>query len=100
VTEAEKYENNSESLPEELHDAAEDVLRQIAESYNAPKVAEPEILPILMNKQEWHGFHAYRYEILSDGSVVALYAMQPDELKIKAFADMTEASKWSPRDER
>jgi hypothetical protein len=100
VSLAEEYEDNSEPLPEELHEAAEDVLRQIAESYKAPELAEPEILQNLMDKKEWHGFHAYRYEILSDGSVIALYATEPENLKIKAFADMTEASLWSPRDER
>ena len=99
MTEAEKAEN-AQLVPLHLEAAAEDVLRQIKESYKSLDVAEPEVLQYLLSKRDWHGFHAYRYEILGDGSVIALYALKPGELKIKAFSDMVEASNWSPREER
>jgi hypothetical protein len=99
MTEAENCEQ-TQLVPEGFEDAAKDVLRQIEESYNAPNVAEPEVVQRLADKMEWHGFHAYRYEILGDGSVIALWSAMPGELKIKAFSDMQEASRWSPRSER
>lgn len=47
------------------------------------------------------GFHAYRYEVCSDGSVVALYVTDTEpNVQMMAFASMEEASLWSPRDER
>lgn len=56
---------------------------------------------ILKEKAKNHGLHAYRYEELDDGSVVAIYANDPSgEVKFKAFDSMEEASAWSPRDER
>jgi hypothetical protein len=55
----------------------------------------------LAQKLEDHGLHAYRYEVMDDESVVALYANDPSgEVKFKTFEDMAQASKWSPRDER
>lgn len=99
VTDAEKAED-FQMPPAGMEDAAEDVLRQIEASYKTLDDAEPEILQNLLDKQEWHGFHAYRYEIMDDASVIALYALKPGELKIKAFPNMMEASKWSPREER
>jgi len=41
--------------------------------------------------------HAYRYEELDDGSVVAIWGRKQGELNYKAFANMQEASAWSPR---
>lgn len=47
------------------------------------------------------GFHAYRYEVCSDGSVVALYVTdESEQVQMKAFESMEEASLWSPRQER
>lgn len=49
--------------------------------------------------------HAYRYEILGDGSVAAVYAIDPDiqdgvpSVKVKVFPTMELASQWTPRDE-
>jgi len=99
VTEAEKYEE-SQRPPPQCEKAAEDVLRQIEESYDTVAKAEGQDKEILLDRAKWHGIHAYRYEILDDGSVIALYSHEPGELKIKAFDDMEDASNWSPRDER
>lgn len=55
----------------------------------------------LVHRANNHGLHAYRYEEMDDGSVVALYVNERDgNVKMKAFADIEEASLWSPRDER
>lgn len=55
----------------------------------------------LLHREQHHGLHAYRYEEQDDGSVIAFYINDPSlEIKTKCFANMTEASAWSPRDER
>jgi hypothetical protein len=56
---------------------------------------------LLQDKLDNHGFHAYRYEEQSDGSVLALYVNDKSgRVRMKAFDSMAEASAWSPRDER
>jgi hypothetical protein len=55
----------------------------------------------LHHNAEHHGLHAYRYEVLSDDSVIAIYANDPSgQIKLKSFANLETASFWSPRNER
>jgi hypothetical protein len=55
----------------------------------------------LIHREQYHGLHAYRYEQMDDGSVVALYVNDRSlEVKALAFDTLAEASAWSPRDER
>lgn len=50
---------------------------------------------------EHHGLHAYSYEPCSDGSIVAIWSNDTEgTIQLKAFANIEEASLWSPRDER
>jgi hypothetical protein len=67
-----------------------------------PETGEPVMGPgRLKHTHEHHGLHAYSYEELGDGSVVALWANdEAGDVKTKAFASMEEASLWTPRDER
>lgn len=46
------------------------------------------------------GFHAYRYEVMEDDSVIAIWTKEVGHLHVRAFDDMKEASAWSPRDEK
>lgn len=63
--------------------------------------ADAEVIPALARKRVTHGLHAFRYEVLEDGSCVALWANDPaGTVKIKAFSSLQEASLWTPREER
>lgn len=64
---------------------------------NGVQLTDPHPLIHRVNNQ---GIHAYRYEEMPDRSVVAIYVKNDDLTpKMKAFADIEEASAWSPRDE-
>lgn len=91
----------SGELPDVLYPAAEAVANQLARDLAvwATITDEGELArrPVMI--------HAYRYEVLADGSVVALYALESGVREsgpvvlAKAFPDMAAASRWTPRNE-
>jgi hypothetical protein len=102
MSQADKIVKSGE-LPAKLDGAAEEVseLCQQGWSHLENEEIPEETRALLQEKADNHGLHAYRYEELDDGSVVAIYANDPNgDVKFKAFDSMEEASKWSPRDER
>ena len=76
--------------------------RELADFLKARAADEQRAAEWLAQKRVHHGLHVYRYEQMSDGSVVALYVTDkhPKTVKFKAFDSITEASEWSPREER
>lgn len=83
----------------EIQDVSETCKRQHAmlTDENIPE-EDRERLEFLL---EHSGIHAYRYEVMPDGSVIALWANDSTgEVKFKTFNDMEQASLWSPREER
>lgn len=85
-----------QDIPEDLDEAANEVSEMCKHGFVLAETNES-----LQERERIHGLHAYRYEEFDDGSAVALWANDPEgKVKLKAFADMKEASVWSPRDER
>lgn len=86
----------SGKVPSNLAERAEEVSATCAQGHTDADSSEE-----LAQKREDHGLHAYSYEQMGDGSVLALWANDADgTVQMKAFADIDEASKWTPRDER
>lgn len=86
------------NLPSELQEGADHVSKVCKEGF-AKLESAPEDDPIHTVHKN-HGLHAYRYEIMPDGSSVVLYANDPaGKVKMKAFDTHEEASQWSPREE-
>jgi hypothetical protein len=88
----------SRTVPAGLLPAAQAVANQLARDThmwnNLPEQdGRPQVL------------HAYQYEQLDDGSVLAFYAIDQDMdgghpvIRLKAFPTLEQASAWMPRDE-
>lgn len=115
-----KYDGLAEALLEEAETAfaSEETARARADKFRraAQRVDDEELDSFLVeqaeqeeagaewlaHKKEHHGLHVYRYEEMSDGSIVALYVTDkhPKTVKFKAFDNIEAASEWSPREER
>lgn len=95
MTLAESFER-ARVVPGSLIHAAQEVSSVCRKGH-----ADAEIHPVLARKRLTHGLHAFRYEVLEDGSCVALWANDPKgTVRIKAFPSLQEASLWTPRSER
>jgi hypothetical protein len=95
VTVATELESSQE-IPAGLTEAGMEVLDRMMElqtAYNNTDDHDREVIDAR------GGMHAYRYEIMEDDSVIAIWTKEVGHLNIRAFDDMREASAWSPRDE-
>lgn len=93
ATQAEKVVDSGK-VPASLEKRADEV-SEMCKAAHKFKANVPEDHIIHMK----NSLHAYSYEIMDDGSVVALFANTADgKVKMLAFDDIGEASKWSPRD--
>ena len=86
----------SGTLPAALNDAARDVANTVARMVQLhaehPADQRPDVI------------HAYRFEEMRDGSVVAIYATElggvaPVTIELRAFDSLQDASRWTPRNE-
>jgi hypothetical protein len=85
ATKAEQLEK-SQKVPTSMRDKADEVSESCKRGYEA--------------NLDDRTPHAYCFQLCDDGSAVALWANDKDgEVKIKAFSNLAEASKWSPRSE-
>lgn len=95
ATQAERMENSGKPTAA-LKEAADEVSAAAKNAFEQYEASDED--DHLRFVHDNHGLHAYRYEVLDDDSVVALYANDPSgEVKVKAFESLAEASKWSPR---